>query len=215
VKRMSIVLAAAFLVSLQPARANHHAVSFTVSPATTSAYADIATTVDFGSNEPSTMGLRAPTGWLYAHQVATPPTPVSPIPWDEEQIGSGWFAFRWTHTFCQANLIPATVTWEADMTGKPANAVARWVITMQGLADVNVWIIRHGPGDYEERVSMPTSAICSSTTDGLFDFTVDCDLPSGRKVCRNPPASGTYTATAEYTDTTGTFHTASASTTIT
>lgn len=215
-RRLKAVLAmsGALLLLSQSAHANHGSITWSVSPNGTNAYGDITSTTQYGADEPLTGTTQLPTGWLIAHQVATPATPITPIPNDEEQVGTGTATARWIHLFCGTGNVNMTITWESSMTGAPtppagSTVVAHLTTTASGIFNTDTWVIYNGPNDYDLYTpSYPTSAICSSTTDGLTTLTIDAELPSGRRVARNPSTSGTtYLLTTTYTDTTDVSHT--------
>jgi hypothetical protein len=199
----------ALLLLSQSAYANHGSISWSVSPSTTNAYGDITSTTQYGADEPATGITQLPTNWLIAHQVSSPASPITPIPNDEEQVGTGTATARWWHTFCSQANLNMTITWESDMTGAPANAVAHLTTTAAGIFNTDTWVIRNGTNDYDlSTPSFPTSAICSSTTDGLTTLNIDAELSSGRRVAQNPSTTGsTYLLTTTYTDTTSVTHT--------
>lgn len=208
-RRLLAVLAfsGAMLLLSQSAHANHATMSWTVSPSTTNAYGDITSQTNYGADEPDTSTTNLPTGWLIAHQVSSPASPITPIPNDEEQVGTGTAWALWLHTFCTQDDLSMTITWESDMTGAPTNAVAHLTTTAVGIFNTDTWVIRNGTNDYDLYTpQMPSSTICSSTTDGLTTLSIDAELPSGRRVAQNPSSTGTYTATMSYTDTNGTTH---------
>ena len=207
--KAGLALAGALLLTGQAAHANHGSISWSVSPSTANSYGDITSTTQYGADEPSTGITQLPTGWLIAHQVSSPATPISPIPNDEEQVGSGTATAKWWHTFCSQANLNMTITWESDMTGAPANAVAHLTTTAAGIFNTDTWVIRNGTNDYDlSTPNYPTSAICSSTTDGLTTLNIDAELASGRRVSQNPSTTGsTYLLTTTYTDTTSVNHT--------
>lgn len=204
-----LALSGAMLLLSQSAHANHGSITWSVSPSTTNAYGDISSTTQYGADEPATGITQLPTGWLIAHQVSSPASPITPIPNDEEQVGTGTAWALWIHTFCTQDDLNMTVTWESDMTGAPTNAVARLTTTASGIFNTDTWVIRNGTNDYDlSTPNYPTTAVCSSTTDGLTTLSIDAELPSGRRVAQNPSTTGsTYKLTMTYTDTNGGNHT--------
>ncbi len=208
--RLKAVLAmgGALLMLASSAHANHGTITWSVSPNGTNQYGDITSTTQYGPDEPLTGVTQLPTNWLIAHQVSSPATPITPIPNDEEQVGTGTATARWWHLGCGTGNVNMTITWESDMTGAPANAVARLTTTAVGLFNTDTWVIRNGTNDYDlSTPNYPTAAICSSTTDGLTTLNIDAELASGRRVAQNPSTAGTYLLTTTYTDTTNVSHT--------
>jgi len=204
-----LAMTGALLLLSQSAHAHHGSTDWNVSPATTNAYGNIDSTTQYGADEPSTGVTQLPTGWLIAHQVSSPASPITPVPNDEEQVGTGTATARWWHLFCGTGNVNMTITWESDMTGAPANAVAHLTTTAAGIFNTDTWVIRNGVNDYDlSTPNYPTSAICSSTTDGLTTLSIDAELPSGRRISQNPSTAGTtYLLTTTYTDTAGGSHT--------
>lgn len=202
-------LVAGLLLLSQSAYANHGSISWSVSPNGTNGYGDITSTTQYGADEPATGITQLPTNWLIAHQVSSPASPITPVPNDEEQVGTGTATARWWHLFCGTGNVNMTITWESDMTGAPANAVAHLTTTASGIFNTDTWVIRNGTNDYDlSTPNYPTSAICSSTTDGLTTLSIDAELSSGRRVAQNPSTTGTtYRLTTTYTDTNGGDHT--------
>ena len=205
----ALALAGSLLLLSQSAHAHHGSITWSVSPNGTNAYGDITSTTQYGADEPDTSLTQLPTNWLIAHQVSSPASPITPVPNDEEQVGTGTATAKWWHTFCSQANLNMTITWESDMTGAPANAVAHLTTTAAGIFNTDTWVIRNGTNDYDlSTPQMPSSANCSSTTDGLTTLLIDAELPSGRRVAQNPSTTGTtYLLTTTYTDTTSVTHT--------
>ena len=209
----ALALAGGLLLLSQSAYANHGSITWSVSPSTTNAYGDISSTTQYGADEPATGITQLATNWLIAHQVSSPASPITPIPNDEEQVGTGTATARCWHLFCGTGNVNMTITWESDMTGAPANAVAHLTTTASGIFNTDTWVIRNGTNDYDlSTPNYPTSAICSSTTDGLTTMTLNGSTGNGNKVAQNPSTAGDYTGTGSYTDTNGTTHTTNGNT---
>jgi hypothetical protein len=209
-RKTALALAGALLMLAPSAQANHATMSWTLNPLTTNSYGDIVSTTNYGGDEPATGETKVPTGWLVAHQVSSPATPITPVPSDEEQVGTGTATALWIHTFCDRNRdLSLTITWEATISSSaPANTVAQFTTTSTGIFNTDTFVVRTGTNDYKlVTPNYPTSAICSSTTDGLTTLSLDAELPSGNRVFQNPATAGTYTATMTYTDTNGGNHT--------
>lgn len=211
--RRGLAVAGALLLLTQSASANHGTSTISLSNYQTNAYPTVTATTQYGADEPATGETQLPTGWLVAHQVATPATPISPVPSDEEQIGSGTATARWVHLFCSQGNLNFTVTWESDMTGAPAKAVGHATITAAGIFTTQAWIVRNGTNDYDIEIpTFPTATVCSSTTDGLTTINLNGTTGNGNKVAQNPSTAGDYTGTGIYTDTNGTTHTTTGNT---
>jgi hypothetical protein len=212
--KAGLALAGSLLLLSQSAHAHHGSISWSVSPNGTNAYGNISSTTQYGADEPLTGITELPTGWLIAHQVSSPASPITPIPNDEEEVGNGTAWALWWHTFCSQDDLNMTITWESDMTGAPSvgagkTVVAHLTTTAAGIFNTDTWVIRNGTNDYDLYTpNYPTSAICSSTTDGLTTLFIDAELPSGRRVAQNPSTTGNaYLLTTTYTDTTDVNHT--------
>lgn len=204
----------AFMLLTDTAGANHVTFDFTLSNYSTSAYANSTSTITFGSVEAASMTIELPDGWDVAQETGT--SPITPTPQDEENIGSGTATARW-EPFCgSSSNLSLTVTWEDNMTGAPAGAVAHYTVTAGGLFSTEAWLIRHGAGNYDISVpNMPDEWVCSSTTNGAMTLTVKGQTTDGDKVSRNPSTTGVKQATVKYTDLTGTLHSANDTVTIT
>lgn len=206
----------ALLIAAPTADANHATFTFNATPDTTNSYADTTSFSDFDSDEPETMEIQVPTGWLIAHQVASPATPISPVPDDEEVIGSGTATALWVHTLCDRNRdLALSVTWEATIdAGAPANTVAQVTITATNIFNTQAYIVRNAAEDYDIEIPDMPDASCTSTTDGLVTLLIDGETADGDKVARNPSTTGNKQATMIYTDRNAVTHTTNTTETI-
>jgi hypothetical protein len=137
-RRADLALAGALLLTSQTAQANHATFTFNATPDDPGVYADITSTIGFGADEASSMEIQVPTGWLIAQQTGT--SPITPIPDDEEVIGSGTATALWLHTFCDRNRdLSLTVTWEATIdSGAPAGTVGQATVTATNIFNTQV-----------------------------------------------------------------------------
>lgn len=211
-----LATAGALFLAAQPVGANHATFTFQATPDTTNSYADTTSFMDFDGDEPDTMEIQVPDGWLIAHQVSSPASPITPIPDDEEVIGSGTATALWLHTFCDRNRdLTLSVTWEATIdSGAPNGTVAQVTITATNIFNTQGYIVYNGPGDYDIEVPQMPGAACDSTTDGLVTLLIDGETADGDKVAQNPSTTGNKTATLVYTDRNSTTHTTNATETI-
>lgn len=209
-----LALAAALLLVSQSASANHGTSTTTLSDYHTNAYPTVTGQTEYGADEPATTETQLPTGWLVAHQVSNPATPISPVPNDEEVVGTGTSWALWVHTFCRQDDVNFTVTWEATIDANaPANTVAQLTATAINIFTTQIYVVRNAANDYDVEIpNMPTASVCSSTTDGLTTLLLDGITAGGRKVAQNPSTAGNYTGTGIYTDTNGTTHTTTGNT---
>lgn len=197
----------ALLLLADAAAAHHLWFDVSLSNYSAGAYADVSFAIGLGSTVPPSLDLDFPAGWEFAHQTGT--SPLTPTPSDEEQIGAGSVAARW-QPLCLASTLSLVVRWEDTMgPAAPANAVAHYTITGAGLFELDAWLLRTGPADYELLVpDLADELVCPSTTNHAWTLTLFGTTADGDKVVRNPSTPGTYTFTFTVSDSTGTVHTA-------
>lgn len=213
-KAFGAVVAALLLVA-DVAAAHHLVFDVNLSNYSAGANADVSFTIGFGTAVPPSLELDFPAGWEFAHETGT--SPLTPTPSDEEQVGSGSATARWQPFCLTSSTLALTVRWEDTMpAGAPTNAVAHYTITAAALFETDAWLILTGSADYELVIpDMPSTLVCSSTTNHTWTLTLFGTTADGDPVVRNPLNSGTYTFTLAVSDTGGTVHAASDSVTIT
>lgn len=211
----------AFLLVVQAATAGHGAMcSVSQSTYVVDAYPDVTMSTNVGSQWPATFDVDVPAGYDIAHASAAT-SPITPVPDDEDVVGSGTATAKWLHLFCATGNVNLTLTWETTwVSPTPSGAVAMIEMgALGGLFNSYVFVVKQGEHDYLLSVpNLPSSTVCSSTTNGSLQLTIDGSVPGSspaRRVIQNPATPGDYTWVFSYTDTSGGYHSCSATVTIT
>lgn len=192
----------------------HASVTWTLSDYHASAYANSTTDTTYGSLIATDSTTTLPSGWLVAHADNTTSPFGNNSPNNGDTVATGTATAKWW-PFCTHSTMNLTGTWvEPIGSGAPANTVAQ-IDMVSSIFTTHVYITLTS-GIYKIVVpSMPSSFVCSSTTDGETVITVDGTVSgTTRHVSQNPSTTGTVTATTVWHDTNGGTHNDSASVTI-
>jgi hypothetical protein len=212
--KLAIALLGAMALLMQGSA--YATVTWTLSNYAHSAFANSTTDNTTGSYIPTDSLTVLPSGWPVAEaNDATSPF-GSNSPQNGDVVASGTVTAKWFTTFCSTATLSMTGKWvEPIDSGAPANSVAEINMTTS-IFSTKVYILKVN-GVYEiDTPSMPSGDICSSTTAGDTNVTVDATVSgTTRHVTQNPSTAGTYTSTGTWHDTNGTTHTDTASVTIT
>lgn len=210
--RAPLAFLGAFLMLTQAAGAHHDLqYSVTQSDYNDGAYSNFTGYTYYGANTPATSTTDLPSGYKVAHKDSAT-SPITPVPNDEDVVGSGTARARW-QPFCgpESNL-STTVKWETTWPATvPSGTVAMVTIEAAGgLFTTEAFIVKQGTNDYKVQVpTMPSSSVCSSTTAGSNTLTLNGTVSGSspaRRVVQNPATAGTYTFSTNYTDTGGSAH---------
>lgn len=205
----------AFVMMSQPAGAGHITFSFSVATATTNAYSDTTSTINYGTTEVASQTIQLPNGWKVAQQTGT--TPISPIPLDGHTVGTGTATATW-EPFCNGSSSNKTMTprWESTIdAGAPANTVAQINVAVDFLFTTKVYVVRNAAEDYDLVVpDMPDTFVCNGKASSMT-LTIWGDYASQGttyRVAQNPSTAGNYKATLTGTESGGTNHTTDSNT---
>lgn len=201
--RIAPTVIGAVALAASPASAHSgHTTTLALSTASTSAYPDLTLGFVFGPHEAADVGIEFEEGWNLA---------PSPSPNDGETIGSVAVTAAWTLTLCATATQNFTLSFEDDMTGAPASAVAHWRMTGT-FTSTDLWVVDNGAGGYSLTIPWVSSQTCTSQpSNSAFTMTLDDATASGGRVLQNPSSSGCYSVTVTAVDTASTSHSGSAS----
>ena len=184
------------------------------------AYSNFSGYTYYADHTPASSETDLPAGYDVAH-TSSATSPITPVPNDEDVVGSGTAHARWWHLFCGEGDLNTTVKWESTWaTPTPTGTVA--MVTVEaagGIFSTNAFIVKQADHDYKVVVpTMPSSSVCSSTTNGSNTLTLLGTVAGSspaRRVVQNPATAGSYTFNTSYVDTSGGNHSDSDSVTIT
>lgn len=184
------------------------------------AYSNFSGYTYYANHTPASSETDLPAGYDVAHKDSTT-SPITPVPNDEDVVGSGTAHARWTYLFCGEGNLNTTVKWENTWASPtPSGTVA--MVTVEaagGIFTTNAFIVKQADHDYKVVVpTMPSSSVCSSTTNGSNTLTLNGSVSGSsptRYVVQNPATAGSYTFNTSYVDTANGSHSDSDSVTIT
>jgi hypothetical protein len=205
------VFGALLLTASEAGAHSGHTVSYSTTSTALNANANTRSTLIFGQAEATSMETDLPAGVKLAHDDQFG-NELSSNPNDEEQVGTGSAkAAWWLGFFCSTSTQGLTATWEEDMTGAPAGAVAHYTVTNAIGFDTEVYAIEQDDAtdDYKLVIDLDEGRTCSSAsqpTDAQATITTYGLTAGGREVSRNPSVSGCYSVTATFIEVGGTVH---------
>lgn len=191
-----------------------HTVTFSSSSYALNANANITSGVTFGSVEVDTMTIDVPAGIKLAHSDTSGTNELASNPNDEAQLGTGTARASWSFLFCGVANVNLTASFEEDMTGAPAGAVAHYQVVAASVGTYDVWAIEENDAndDYKLTIDLNQIWTCSSASqpaDANVSLTIN-GTATGGVVAQNPSTSGCYTATVSFVEVGGTNHSGSA-----
>ncbi|HEX2039140.1 MAG TPA: hypothetical protein VHF47_05320 [Acidimicrobiales bacterium] len=210
--KAALAVAGSLLLSAQSAQASHD-MQYEVTQTTyvKDQYPNIRGYSYYGSATPKTSVTDLPAGYDLAHKDSAT-SPITPVPNDEDVVGSGTARARWQPFCAPESDLNTTVRWENTWaTPTPSGTVAMVTIEAAGgLFTTNAFIVKQADHDYKIEVpTMPYSSVCSSTTAGSNTLTINGTVSGSspaRRVVQNPATAGTYRFNTSYTDTAGGNH---------
>lgn len=190
-----------------------HTVTFSSSSYALNANANVTSGVTFGSVEVESMVIDLPAGVKLAHD-DNKGNELASNPDDEAQIGSGTAKASWSFLFCGVGTVNLTVSFEEDMTGAPAGAVAHYQVVAASVGTYDVWAIEENDAndDYKLTTTLNPLWTCSSASqpsDANMSLTIN-GTATGGVVQQNPSSTGCYTSTVTFIEVGGTSHSGSA-----
>lgn len=190
-----------------------HTVTFSSSSYALNANANITSGVTFGSVEVDTMTIDVPAGIKLAHDDQFG-NELASNPDDEAQIGTGTAKASWTFLLCGVSTVNLTASFEEDMTGAPAGAVAHYQVVAASVGTYDVWAIEQNDAadDYKLTIDLDQLWTCSSASqpsDANVSLTIN-GTATGGVVSQNPSATGCYTTNVSFVEVGGTNHSGSA-----
>jgi hypothetical protein len=190
-----------------------HTVTFSSSSYALNANANITSGVTFGAVEVDTLTIDVPAGIKLAHDDQFG-NELASNPDDEASIGSGTAKASWSFLFCGVGTVNLSASFEEDMTGAPANAVAHYQIVAASVGTYDVWAIEENDAndDYKLTVDLNQIWTCSSASqpsDANTQLTIN-GTATGGVVAQNPSATGCYSSTVTFIEVGGTSHSGSA-----
>lgn len=190
-----------------------HTVTFSSSTYALNANATITSGVTFGSVEVDTMTIDIPAGIKLAHDDQHG-NELASNPDDEANLGSGTAKASWSFLFCGVTTVNLSVSFEEDMTGAPAGAVAHYQVVAASVGTYDVWAIEENDAndDYKLTIDLDQLWTCSSSSqpsDANVSLTIN-GTATGGVVSQNPSATGCYTSTVTFIQVGGTSHSGSA-----
>jgi hypothetical protein len=222
-RRLKAVLAlSGSLLLLAQSAGAHHDMQYDVTQSNyqKDAYSDFTGYSYYGDKTPASSETDLPAGYDVAHK-SSATSPITPVPNDEDVVGSGTARARWQPFCAPESNLNTTVKWENTWASPtPDGTVA--MVTVEaagGLFTTNAFIVKQADHDYKVVVpTMPSSSVCSNTTAGSNTLTLLGTVAGSspaRRVVQNPNTAGTYTFNTSYVDTLGGSHSDSDSVTIT
>lgn len=190
-----------------------HTATFSASSYALNANANYTSSVTFGSVEVDSMTIDLSPGIKLAHDDNFG-NELASNPDDEAQIGSGTAKASWSFLFCGVSTVNITVSFEEDMTGAPAGAVAHYQAVAAGVGTYDIWAIEQNDASDNYKLTLDLNQIwtCSSASqpaDANVSLTINGNATGG-VVSQNPSATGCYGAKTTFIEVGGTSHDATA-----